>query len=89
MNEGVLQLVAYVEWGEEVRYFNLGFYDSKFDIIYVSGEHFDDIESWDEFTEEFGNEYYDSLEDYKKDNVKLFSDWIKDNNLDTGSSKDE
>jgi hypothetical protein len=84
-----INLKGNIELDDEVAAFEIIFINSKFDGVYISGEYWHSIRSWDEFTKELGNEYYDSLADYKKDNVKYFANWIKENNLDTGSGGDE
>jgi hypothetical protein len=82
--ENETKLKACVVYNGEMRYINIKFVNFKFNGVYIGNDWDYSIESWDKFTEKFGSEYYDSLEDYKKDNVKLFIHWIEDHNLDTG-----
>jgi hypothetical protein len=82
------ELSAYVELDDEVRLVNIKFVDSKFSCVYLSGELCDDIESWDDFLEEFGTTFYYSLEEYRKGSgsAVMFSDYIITNKLDTGDN---
>jgi hypothetical protein len=82
-----IELIAYVEYKNEVREISIMFDDFEFDGACLTNET-EGIDIWEEFIKEFGNEYYESLEDYRNDNVKLFSDWVKEYNLNITPEKD-
>jgi len=59
----------------------------KYEVIFEDGEFsgvwnvnegyiFDEINSFEEFLEQFGDIYYESLKDYKKDNAKSISKYF-------------
>jgi hypothetical protein len=83
MNDRIRELAAHVELNDEVRIAYVLFINLKFAGVYLNSERYDQIDYWDEFLAEFGKEYYNSLEDYKKDKTKRFSDWIIENGLNT------
>ena len=69
---------------DEVRFFDITFINSKFAWVRRTGVDLK-LDNWNEFIEKFGDDYYDSLEDYRYGAAKYkkFSNWIKENNLDT------
>jgi hypothetical protein len=44
--------------------------NSEIEHVYCHGDLYDGIGDWDEFYQEFGDEYYDTLDDFKASNVK-------------------
>lgn len=71
------ELKCFIEY-EGLRPCHLIFEDEKFYAVYIDEELADDVVTFEEFLDEYGSVYYETVEDFKNGNSDLFQDWETD-----------
>lgn len=70
-------LICYIEFDNELLKFVIVFENGDFEGVWQDDDLWDDATTFRELLNIFGNEYYETLEDYKIGNVKLITDYFK------------